>query len=354
MSDSAPSSPPLAGAIGILANPRAGGDVRRLAARASSSTLESKRNQVTRVAVGARAAGIAKVFIARDPLRVAVGALENLALDLDVEVLDVGAQHSAEDTHRAALAMREAGCGALAVLGGDGTNRIVARAWPEAFVVPISTGTNNVFPRMVEATLAGAAAGLVASGRIPGADVARPAKQVRLRRPDGSEDIALIDAGLFVDDIIGNLMPVEPTKIRTVVLARSEPAAVGLSPIGGLLEPAGENDDFGVVVTCTAHGDGGRPLLVPISPGLYRTVHVAGAKRVALGEAIPVTGPGILAFDGDREVELAPGEEAVLRIERAGPNVISVERALQLAAKRGLYLDRGPFHDGHGIMPECC
>ncbi len=44
----------LRGAVGILANPRAGGDVRRLAARASSSTLESKRNQVTRAAVGAR------------------------------------------------------------------------------------------------------------------------------------------------------------------------------------------------------------------------------------------------------------------------------------------------------------
>lgn len=346
--------PALRGAVGILANPRAGGDVRRLAARASSSTLESKRNQVTRVAVGARAAGVKKVFIAKDPLRVAVGALENLALDLDVEVLDVGARHTAEDTHRAALAMKAAGCGSLAVLGGDGTNRIVARAWPEAFVVPVSTGTNNVFPRMVEATLAGAAAGLVASGRLEGPEVSRPAKQVRLRRADGRQDIALIDAGLFVDDITGNLMPVEPAKIRTVVLARAEPAAVGLSPIGGLLEPAGEDDDFGVVVTCTAHGGGGRPLLVPISPGLYRTVHVESVRRVRLGEGIPVTGPGVLAFDGDREIALDDGEEVVLRIERAGPNVISVERALALAAQKGLYLDRGPFHDGHGILPECC
>lgn len=351
---SAGSDVELRGAIGILANPRAGGDVRRLAARASSSTLESKRNQVTRVAVGARAAGVKKVVIARDPMRVAEGALETLALDLEVDVIDLKPEHTAADTHRAALAMKEAGCGALAVLGGDGTNRIVARAWPEAYVVPISTGTNNVFPRMVEATIAGAAAGLVAAGRIDGAAVARPAKQVRLRRPDGREDIALIDAGLFVDDIVGNLMPVEPAKIRKVVLARAEPAAVGLSPIGGLLEPSGEDDDFGVVVTCTGHDDGGRPLLVPISPGLYRTVHVSEARRVALGEAIPVTGPGVLAFDGDREIALDDGEEVSLRIERAGPNVISVDRALVVAAEQGLYLDRGPFHDGHGILPECC
>lgn len=353
MSD-ASHTPPLRGAVGILANPRAGGDVRRLAARASSSTLESKRNQVTRVAVGARAAGVRKVYIVRDPMRVAVGALENLALDLEVEVLDVGAEHTAEDTHRATLAMRTAGCGALAVLGGDGTNRIVARAWPEAFVVPISTGTNNVFPRMVEATLAGAAAGLVAAGRLDGAEVSRTAKQIQLDRADGARDIALIDTGLFVDDIVGNLMPVEPSKIRSVVLARAEPAAVGLSPIGGLLEPSGEDDDFGVVVTCTAHDGGGRPLLVPISPGLYRTVHVAAARRVALDEPITLDGPGVLAFDGDREIALAPGEEAVLRVTRGGPNVISVDRALRLAAERGLYLDRGPFHDGHGILPECC
>lgn len=346
--------PDLRGSVGILANPRAGGDVRRLAARASSSTLESKRNQVTRAAVGARAAGARRVVIVRDPMRVAVGALENLALDLEVDVIDVGAEHDARDTERAAAAMREAGCGALVVLGGDGTNRILARAWPDAFVVPVSTGTNNVFPRMIEATVAGAAAGLVASGRLGGAEVSRPAKQVRVRCADGREDMALIDAGLFVDDIVGNLMPVEPAKIRQVFLARAEPAAVGLSPIGGLLEPAGADDDFGVLVTCTGHEEGGRPLLVPISPGLYRTVHVAHARRVGLGEPVSVFGPGILAFDGDREIALEHGEEAILRIERAGPNVISVEHALALAAERGLYLDRGPFRDGHGILPECC
>ena len=55
--------------------------------------------------------------------------------------------------------MREAGCGALVVLGGDGTQRAVAKAWRDAPLVPLSTGTNNVFPLHVEATAAGLAAG---------------------------------------------------------------------------------------------------------------------------------------------------------------------------------------------------
>ena len=354
MTANEPTPTALHGSIGILANPRAGSDVRRLAARASTSTLESKRNQVARVAVGARAAGVERVVIARDAMRISTGALENLTLDLDVQILDLPTRHHADDTFRATEAMREAGCGALVVLGGDGTNRIVSRAWPEAFVVPISTGTNNVFPRMVEATIAGAAAGLIAARRLDGTTVARRAKQIRMRRDDGSEDVALVDAGLLVDDILGNLMPVEPGKLRTIVLARAEAASVGLSPIGGLLEPASDADDFGVVVECTAHGGGGRPLLVPISPGLYRTVHVATARRVPLGQPIEIEGPGLLAFDGDREVELAPGQTATLRVERSGPWVIDVEAALRRAASEGLYLDRGSFHDGHGLLPGCC
>jgi hypothetical protein len=332
----------------------AGRDVRRLAARAAVSTLESKRNQVTRVAIGAAAAGAERIVIAHDPLRVSAGALEHLAVDLKVETVDVGARLHVDDTRLIAGAMREAGCGAIVVLGGDGTNRALARAWPDVRVVPISTGTNNVFPQMVEATLAGAAAGLVAAGRIDAAEAGAPAKIVTVELESGEQDLALIDVALLVDDFVGNFMPVEPQKLRALVLARAEPAAIGLSAIGGMLHPAHADDDFGVLVECTSHDDGGRPLLAAISPGLYRTVHVAGARRVALDEPLRVTGPGVLAFDGDRERTLAAGEAALLRIQRAGPHVISVDRALAAAARRGLYLDRGPFRDRLGLMPSCC
>ena len=83
-------------------------------------------------------------------------------------------------------------------------------------------------------------------------------------------------------------------------------------------------------------------------------MHITQSQRVKLGEAITLHGPGILAFDGDREISLATGEEATLRIERLGPNVIDVDLALRRAAERNLYLDRAPLRDGHGILPECC
>jgi len=333
--------------IGILANPLSGRDVRRVAARADTSTPQSKRNQVARIAIGAVAAGAKRVLVMREPFRVSVSAIENLDLDAELEALDVGAQLDAGDTARAAEAMRKAGCAALVVLGGDGTNRAVARIWPDAPLVPLSTGTNNVFPRLVEPTCAGAAAGLVASGAVQLHEVAARAKRVKVEIAEEPDDFALVDAAFLVDDHVGNLMPFETSKLRALVLSRAEPAALGMSPIGGLLQPVGAAEDAGLVVRCAAPGAPGRELLAPVSAGLYRPVNVASHARIALGEAVEVRGPGVLAFDGDRERKLVHGQTARLTVLRDGPFVIDVDRALRLAAERGSFIARGRWRDAY-------
>ncbi len=345
------------GSLGVIANPLSGRDVRRLAARASSQTPESKRSQIQRAAVGAAAAGVTRLLLAPDIFRVAQGAAEALHLEhLEVELLDLGRpQTKATDTVRATEAMREAGARSLVVLGGDGTNRAVVRAWPDAPLVSISTGTNNVFPQLVEATTAGAAAGLVASGRVPLDEVARAAKLVEVSFADGSRDFALVDLALLEGDHLGSMLPFDLTRLRHLVLARSEPTGVGMSPIGGLLHPSGFDDDHGVHVRCTAPGNGGTPLLAPISQGLYRTAQVTDARPIALGEEVAIHGPGVLAFDGDRERALAPGEEARARVVRTGPRMIDVAAALGFAARHGLYENRH-WHDDRGEAGDfgCC
>ncbi len=349
---------PPARPVGLILNPMSGRDVRRLVGRAQTESLEVKRSQLARAVVGAAAGGASQFHFVRDVFRLAEQALEYLQLD-DVKLsqLDIGPLTTTPaDTARAALAMREVGCAALLVMGGDGTSRIVAGAWPDAPLVALSLGTNNVFPERVEATLAGAALGLVASGRVALAEVAQRAKVVRARFADGQETLALIDAVLVADDHPGSLLPFDAGKIRRAILSRAEPDAVGMSPLGGLLLPTRKGDDAGVDVTCCAPGQGGRALLVPISPGLYRTAFVTNARRVALGEQVIVEGPGILEFDGDRERVLAPGERVELRVVRDGPWQIDVSRALALGAERGLFLDRPHWHDegDTGEGPGCC
>lgn len=333
--------------IGIIANPLSGRDVRRVAARADTSTPQSKRNQVARIVIGAVAAGAKRVLVMKEPFRVSISAIENLEIDASLEVVDVDARLDANDTVRAAEAMRKAGCAVLVVLGGDGTNRAIARVWPDAPLVPLSTGTNNVFPRLVEPTVAGAAAGLLAAGVVALDEVARASKCVRVEIDGERDDMALVDAAFLVDDHLGNLMPFEPEKLRALVLARAEPAGIGMSPIGGLLHPVGAAEESGLLVTCAQPGAPGRVLLAPVSAGLYRRVNVTGSRVLALGEPVVLRGPGILAFDGDRERRLRPGQEARLRVERSGPFVLDIERALRLAAERGAFLDRERWHDAY-------
>ena len=344
--------------VGLILNPMSGRDVRRLVGRAQTESLEVKRSQLARAVVGAAAGGATQLHFVRDVFRLAEQALEYLQLD-DVKItqLEIGPLTTTPaDTVRAALAMREAGCGALLVMGGDGTCRVVAGAWPDAPLVALSLGTNNVFPERVEATLAGAAVGLVASGRIALAEVAARAKIVRVRFADGATNHALIDAVLVADDHPGSLLPFDPGKIRRAVLSRAEPDAVGMSPLGGLLLPTGARDDAGVDVSCCAPGQGGRALLAPISPGLYRTAFVTSARRIGLGEPVTIEGPGVLELDGDRERLLAAGERAELRVLRDGPWQIDVARALAIGAERGLFLDRPHWHDegDTGEGPGCC
>ncbi len=345
--------------VGVIANPMSGKDVRRLLARASRVTPESKRDQVSRAVVGAVASGAPHILLLKEPMRISALAIEGMKLDAELEMLDIGARLDAGDTQRAALAMRERGCGALIVLGGDGTNRAITQVWPDAPLVSLSTGTNNVFPMMVEATIAGAAAGLVASGAVALEEVSTRAKVVHLERIHPIADertLAVIDAVRLEGDNVGNLTPVDPTMIREVVLARAEAGSVGMSPIGGLVEPCGSDDDFGVLARCVPHEEGGRTLRVPISPGLFRTVHLAEVRRIEFDEWVDVPGPGVLAFDGDREITLHPGESMRACVRRDGPHMIDPGRTMLLAAERGLLSGRGHFRDSMGESGgmDCC
>jgi hypothetical protein len=309
-----------------VANPASGRDVRRLVANAATSTLVDKIGIVRRVAIGAMEAGATRFVVLPDPSRICHQALHGLGAS--VEPLDLHRHHDESDSTRAAIAMAGAGCRPVVVLGGDGTSRAVVRGWPDAPLVPISTGTNNVFPYAVEATVAGAAAGLVATGRVPLDRAADRAKVVRVEVEGEDDDLALIDAVLTRETTLGAMGLFVPEALATVVLTRAEPASVGMSALGGTLHPCGAGVDRGVVV----HVGGDERHRIALSPGHYDHVAVERVAPLALGEVVEVRGPGLLAFDGERQRRLADGQRARLRVERDGPWVVDVGRTLELAA----------------------
>ena len=342
--------------IGIIANPMSGRDCRRLLARADSVSHDSKRNQISRIVVGAVAAGCERILVPWDPRRLVGAAVENMNLPVEFEHFRTPLHHSAEDTMQNVQQMRELGCDVVVVLGGDGTNRVLTKAWPDAVIVPISTGTNNVFPISIEPTIAGMAAGLVASGKVSRDEAAQRAKIIDVSMGGKSVDLALIDALFLQGDHLGNLGPFDPELMKAMLLTRAEPDAVGMSPLGGLLCPASFADDFGVRVDFCDHSEGGQLLRAPVSPGLFRSAHISNVEKVPLENSVSFEGPGILAFDGDREIKLSEGEQASLTITRGGPWVIDPRVTMRLAAERKLLLDLphwGDPYDG-ALTGGCC
>lgn len=342
----------MAGTVGIIANPVSGKDIRRLVANAPSSTLQEKHTIVRRLVLGAAAAGADAFWFLEEPHHICARAVETLDLPgVRYDHVPVEHRFDESDTVRTVAAMRELGCAVVVVLGGDGTSRAATLGWRDVPLIPLSTGTNNVFPRFVEATVAGEAAGLVAAGHVTLDEVAEPAKVVEVTVHDDAggapdqHDLALVDAVLVDERLVGSRALFEPTLLRTAVLSRSEPASVGLSSLGGLVLPCGAAEDGGVVLHFAPLGGAGpagtmpsRTVRAPMAPGWYATVGLGEVRRLADGEPVEVRGPGILAFDGERQRLLRPGQRAVLRVRRRGPRVIDVARALRLGAERGVFL----------------
>jgi hypothetical protein len=318
--------------VGICCNPASGKDVRRLVARASVFDNQEKQAIVRRAVVGAIAAGARHFRYVPDTHDLAETALADFAGQVDAKAVEGPRTSSVLDTIRGATELAAAGCGAVITLGGDGTNRAFALGWRDAPLLPVSTGTNNVFPRMVEATLAGVAAGFVATGRAPLDESARRSKAVSLEIAGEKPDLALIDAVLTQDRFVGARALLDADRLVLALLTRAEAAGVGITAIGGLLDPLAEDEDAALLLE---FGAGGVCVHAPIAPGLFQDVPVRSARRVAFGEPVEVRGAGALAFDGERERVLAPAQRAILRVSRDGPWVIDVPRVLARAAREG-------------------
>jgi len=318
--------------IGVVANPLSGKDIRRLSGKASVFDNREKEAIVRRAIAGAVAAGARKFAYMNDSHGIAASGFYDVE---GIDVVSVECPRSATmyDTIESALRLSELNCAAVLVLGGDGTNRAFVKGWRDAVMMPLSTGTNNVFPVLAEATVAGSTLGLIGSGKLNAHEVSRVAKIIDIDIEGEAGDIALIDAVMTEDDFVGAKALLDADVIRQVLLTRADPAAVGMTSLGGLIQPVDEDDECALYLEM---GDGGIRLNAPLAPGLFAPISVKEINRIPFGETVQFEGPGVLALDGERERIIQPGQKVVLRVSRSGPRVLDINIAMKAAASGGL------------------
>ena len=326
--------------IGIIANPASGKDIRRLVSYATTIDNNEKVNICKRIVLAAQGMGVDEVIFMPDTFMMGMAVLDSLENDqvlrIRLSVLDFEIEATMDDTVRAARLMEEQGVGSLVVLGGDGTSRAAAKGISATPLMSISTGTNNVYPAMMEGTVAGMAAAAAARMGESAKDCCVHDKKIIVYINGVPRDIALIDAVVSDDFYAGAKAIWDPERIRRIVVTRCHPATIGFSAVAGAYEIVRDTDDFGLAVTL---GNEGRRVLAPIAAGVLTPVHVSGAQRLALGEACTFVAEErcMIALDGEREVRVQPGDTVSMVINRDGPWRIVPRDILARAMELGMY-----------------
>jgi predicted polyphosphate/ATP-dependent NAD kinase len=337
--------------VGIVANPMSGRDIRRLVAQASVFPNAEKTNMVLRLLAAAGAAGVERALLSTDGMGVAGGVVRGVAKRRScegrlpaLEFVELGSlTGTADDTRALVGAMRAWGAAVIVVLGGDGTVRAAAAQSGDVPLLPLSTGTNNAFPEMWEATVAGTAAALLATGRVATGDVTYRAKALHVTA-GATHEIALVDVCATTVAHVAAKALWQPATLRELYCTFAEPHAIGLSSIAGLLHPAARTDADGVAVRMGAGAvtDPGTThphlvVLAPVAPGVVAPVEVAAFGPLRAGDARRVAlARGTVAVDGEREIAFGPATPVTVTLAHDGPRVLDVRAALAAAAAQRL------------------
>ena len=326
--------------VGLLVNPAAGRDIRRLTGGASVSDNYAKRRTGECVLAGLELAGDpveALVMPDRASLgqRIA-GAFEG-ETERPVSVLEQPVTGTPDDTRAAAARFAEV-ADAVVVLGGDGTTRDVATAIGDVPVVAVSTGTNNVVPTPMDGTIAGAAAALLATEAVDPTETTVRHGTVRATIESGAKTETmdgLSTMGVLDRPFVGTRAILDASEFVGAAVSRAFPAEIGLSGVAGGLfptqpdDPGGAGLRFGPVDECDHRV---RAITVP---GVVSELGIGEGKRLEAGDPFAFeVERGVVTADGEREREVSDAT-VTFEVRDEGPRIVDVEAVFEAVADVG-------------------
>ncbi|MCY0864736.1 MAG: NAD(+)/NADH kinase [Sulfobacillus sp.] len=319
--------------IGLIINPMAGRDIRRLVAQASLQSGPEKALVGKRILAGIAGVTGMRVMMPDDRQ----GFFSYLQSEMDrmlpIDLIPLGPGED-ETTESWVRLLEEAGAEALIVVGGDGTQRNVAQAHPRIPVLPVAGGTNNVACYLGDQTAGGyAVAHYVAEGLDP-ADVADREKVIHLTLDTGQADMALIDVALVRQRYTGALAVWNAEDVLGLVAAVADPIRPGLSNVASFVMPLRQQDDQAVWIRIGSP-DTAEVVTAVLAPGLLGRFGVEGFQPLSLEDPLTLAMPegGSLALDGERTIVVKPGQTLTVQVRRDGPYILDPSRILRAIGK---------------------
>ena len=336
------------GKIAIVINPNSGKDIRRLTTHAKVFSSTEKINTLRRIlAVIASFSDQAKHKIFINPDRDAIGkrALDGLSDEMDKSRVEIPACRITDSQEDTIVFVRDMvkveKVDVVIVMGGDGTCRAAAKEIGSVPLIALSTGTNNVYPKMYEGTIAGMAAVALASGIAGREECSDVGKRIEICVYRGKEtliqeDIALIDAVVSPKQYTGARALLDERDVLAALVTQAHPASVGFSALAGCVQIVRPEDEHGLFLRLDWSKKDYR---AAFSIGVITHFGIAEKKTVKVGEKFSFNAqqPGTIALDGEREIPFHKDDRIEFLITRRGPCKADVFRIMELALERGFF-----------------
>jgi hypothetical protein len=333
--------------IGLVVNPAAGRDIRRLTGGASVSDNYAKRRTAGCVLEGITLIDEElDVAVMPDKAGIGVHVIENAPDDLSVSLLDTERADSAAGTRRAAARLRDI-ADATVVLGGDGTTLDVAQEIGVVPIVSISTGTNNVVPTPIDGTAGGVAAGFVATDAVALDEVTYHHGMVEATIRTGTTDDertvqGLATLGVLTRSFVGARAISSADEFIGGVVSRASPANSGLSGIVGAVEAQPIDAPGGAAVRLGPPDETERTVRAIAAPGIVERIGIESCEHLASGDTVTFEiDQGVISTDGEPSVELT---DATIRIGPVadGPRLVRPDAVFERAAAENRFIETDP------------
>ena len=323
--------------VGIIANPSSGKDIRRLVSQSRVVTNQEKINILKRIYAGLAASGVQNVFLMPDYGRLAVSAAAEFQGSLKFDSLEVFIRNKEADTIDSVKKMVASGVKAIVVLGGDGTSRAACKYIGNVPILPVSTGTNNVFPYMIEGTLAGLAAGFIATGQVADKECVPKYQALSIQHTDGFSEISLVDVAISSEHYVGARAIWDISTVSDLFLSIAEPHSIGLSAIGGGVHPISRMEAKALHIKLN-HINPKYRVMAAIVPGHLQDVGYDAFRVFSVGESVKIDQhPRTVALDGERSLVIREGDSATITLVNDGPRTIDPYKTLTSAASKKLF-----------------
>ncbi|MBQ9931801.1 MAG: ATP-NAD kinase, partial [Firmicutes bacterium] len=205
--------------------------------------------------------------------------------------------------------------------------------------IPISTGTNNAYPKFWEGTNVGIAVSYLVQGNQEKICTQRD-KQIEIYKNGKFVDVALVDVALTEVPVVGSKVVGDLNEVTDMIVARCSPDFIGLSTLIGCIHACEDEDDFGYHLhLCPEGTPRAKSVLVPSGSGTVDRIYYDSLKKVNVGKTLKIQPgyTGTIALDGERTVNFVKKDVLEFKVTRNGPYKVDVKKALYQAMDDGFF-----------------